>query len=184
MKYWLYLCLLLQSALVSADALSDRLSGFATINESRGKFVETWSADYLDEPLISKGELVYKRPSQLSKIITDPQRIEQRIEGNRLTVMHNDEARNIQLSEQPELAAGIYALQAVLDGNENNLRKLFELKYSESNIDWTLSLMPKNKKVADSIDLIIFQGQGNHIRRIIIQFYNGDSLLSEITNDS
>ena len=52
MKYWLYLCLLLQSALVSAGSLSDRLAGFATINESRGKFVETWSADYLDEPLI------------------------------------------------------------------------------------------------------------------------------------
>lgn len=184
MKYGLYLCLFLQSALVSAGSLSDRLAGFATIDESRGRFVETWSAGYLDEPLVSKGELIYKRPSQLRKVITDPQRIEQRIEGGRLTVMHNDEARNIQLSEQPELAAGIYALQAVLDGDENNLQKLFELKYIELNIDWTLSLIPKNKQVADSIDLIVFQGQGNRIKRITIQFYNGDSLLSEITHDS
>ena len=184
MKYWLFFGLLLQSAIVSAGALSDRLAGFATIKKSRGSFVETWSADYLDEPLVSKGELVYKRPGQLNKLITDPDRIEQRIEGDRLTVIHNDEARSIQLSEQPVLAAGIYALQAVLDGNENNLRKLFELKYSELDIDWTLSLIPKNKKVADSIDLIVFQGKGNRILRITIQFYNGDSLLSEIAYGS
>jgi len=182
MKHWLFCGLLLQSALVSADPLSDRLAGFSTIMESRGKFVETWSADYLDEPLISKGELLYKSPGQLSKFITDPDRIEQRIEGNRLTVIHNDEVSSIQLSEQPELAAGIYALQAVLDGNENGLRKHFEIKYSEINSGWTLSLAPKDKQVADTIDLIVFQGSRNRIRQVTTKFYNGDSLVSEITH--
>lgn len=183
-KHWLFFSLLLHSALVSADALSDRLGGFAAIKESRVSFVDTWSAEYLEQPLISKGKLEYKRPGQLTKFITGPDRIEQRIDGNRLTVMHNDEVRSIPLSEQPELAAGIIALQAVLDGDENKLRKHFELKYSELNIDWILSLIPKNKQVADSIDLITFKGNGNRIQQITIQFHNGDSLLSEIMHDS
>ena len=182
MRHWLFWILLLQSPLVSADALSDRLAGFATIKESRVSFVETWSADYLDESLVSKGELVYKRPGQLSKIITNPEHIEQRIVGNRLSVIHNDEMRNIELSEQPELAAGIKALQAVLDGDENSLRKLFDMQYSELNIDWTLSLVPKDKQAADSIDLIVLKGSGNRLQQVNIQFYNGDSLLTEITH--
>ena len=33
MKHWLFFSLLLHSALVSADALSDRLGGFAAIKE-------------------------------------------------------------------------------------------------------------------------------------------------------
>ena len=181
-KYGLFLSLLLQSALVSADTLSDRLSGFATLDESGGSFVETWSADYLNESLVSRGELKYKRPGQLSKFISHPERIEQRIKGNQLSVVHNGETRSVQLSEQPELAAGIYALQAVLDGDEKKLHKLFELRYSETNTSWNLSLKPKDQQVASSLELIIVQGKGNRIQRVNIQFYNGDNLLTEIAH--
>jgi hypothetical protein len=182
MKYWLLFSLLLQSGLVFADPLSERLAGFSIIKESRGLFVEAWSADYLDEPLISKGELLYIRPGQLSKFITDPDHIEQHIKGNQLTVIHNGEARIIQLSEQPVLAAGVFALKAVLDGDENVLRKLFEIKYSEIESDWTLSLVPKDKQVADTIGLIVFHGSGSQIYQVVTQFNNGDSLVSEITH--
>lgn len=181
MKYWFLLGFLLQSTLASADALSDRLAGFSTLDESRASFVETWSADYLNEPLVSKGELTYKRPGQLSKFITSPERIEQRIKGDQLSIIHNGKTHNIQLSEQPELAAGIYALQAVLDGDEKSLHKLFELRYDELNTRWKLSLTPKDQQVADSLELIVLQGKGNYIQRVSIQFYNGDSLLTEIT---
>lgn len=182
MNKCLLLSFLLQSTLASADALSDRLASFSILNESSGSFVETWSADYLDEPLISKGELVYKRPSQLHKLITSPERIEQHIDGSQLSVIHNGETRSIQLSEQPVLAASIYALQAILDGNEKNLHKFFEARYSELNSRWTLSLMPTDPQVADSIKLIDLQGIENRIQRVSIQFYNGDMLLTDITH--
>lgn len=182
MKYGLFLSLLLQSTLVLADALSNRLAGFARLDESSGSFVETWTADYLNEPLVSRGELTYKRPGQLSKIITHPERIEQYIEGNQLSVVHNGETRSIQLSDQPELAAGIYALQFVLDGDEENLYKLFELRYSELSTGWNLLLKPKDQQVANGLELIILQGEGNHIQRVTIQFYNGDNLLTEIAH--
>ncbi|PCJ84113.1 MAG: hypothetical protein COA54_14360 [Thiotrichaceae bacterium] len=182
MKYWTFLIFFLQSTMAMASDLSERLSGFSTIEASSGNFVETWRADYLDEPLISKGELRYKRPGQLRKLITEPTRIEQHIEDGQLSVIHNGKTNSIPLSEQPELAAGIYALQAVLDGDEEKLQKLFVLKYSDSNDNWNLTLTPKDKQVADSIESIIMQGNGNRIQRVAIRFYNGDNLLTEITH--
>lgn len=183
MKYWLLFSLLLHSALVSAAELSARLAGFATVNESQGSFVETWSADYLSEPLVSTGELAYKRPGQLNKFITHPENIEQRIEGQNLSVVHDGETRSIALSDQPEIAVGIYALQAVLDGDENKLHELFEIKYAELNSEWSLSLSPKDQRTLDSVELIRLQGKENHIQQIAIQFSNGDSLLTEITHE-
>jgi len=180
---WLLLSFLLQSTLASADALSDRLVSFSILNESRGRFVETWSADYLDEPLISKGELVYKRPSQLHKFITSPERIEQHIDGSQLSVIHDGETRSIQLSEQPELAVGIYALQAMLDGSEKKLHQFFDVNYSELNARWTLSLTPTDPQVRESIKSIVLQGIENRIQGVSIQFYNGDLLLTDITHD-
>ena len=184
MKYWLCLFFLLQSTLASAVTLSDRLASFSTLDRSSGSFVETWSADYLDEPLVSKGKLAYKRPSQLSKFITHPEHIEQHINGSQLTVIHNNETHSIQLPEHPELAAGIYALQAVLDGDEKNLYQHFEIRYNELETGWSMLLTPKNRQIADSIELIIVQGKSNRIQRVTIQFHNGDSLLTEIVYGS
>lgn len=182
MKVWLFLGILLQTTLASADALSNRLESFSILHESKATFVETWSADYLDEPLVSNGELTYKRPGQLFKIIINPNRIEQQIDGNQLLVIHDGVTRSIQLSEQPVLAAGIHALQAVLDGDEESLHQLFKLQYDELNTGWKLSLTPKDQQVADSLELIILQGKENRLHRMSLEFYNGNSLITEIAH--
>jgi len=182
MKYSFFLSLLLLTPLAMADALSDRLAGFSTLNESQGNFVETLSASYLSEPLISRGTLSYKRPGQLSKLITSPVFIEQQIKGNELSIIRNNTTRSIQLTSHPELAVSIFALQAILDGNESNLHKHFELRYNEVSTGWALSLTPKNRQAAKRIGEIILQGMDNSIRRTTILFHNGDTLITDITN--
>jgi len=186
MKHVLFLMLMLQSiagsAYIVAGGLSERLAGFAQINESAGDFVETWSADYLNEPLVSSGRLTYKKPGQLGKFITSPERIEQRIEGSRLSIKHHGETRYIQLFEQPELAAGVIALQAVFDGDEGKLKKYFKLKYTESQSGWTLSLKPKGGQVANSIEQVVLQGHKYDIKHVRVLFLNGNKLLTEITH--
>ncbi len=170
------------STSVLANDFSNRLTSFSTIESSNGIFVETWNAEYLDEPLISKGTLRYKRPSQLSKLITEPVHIEQHIKDGRLSVLHNGKTHSIQLSERPELAASIYALQSVLDGDIEKLQALFVPHYNELDDKWSLKLSPIDEQVADSIEIIELQGIGNKIQKVFIQFYNGDSLLTEITH--
>lgn len=183
MRVWFCLIMLLHCPLASAETLSERLASFSASDGSRALFIETWSAEYLEEPLVSKGELTYKRPGQLSKRITHPEPIEQRIEGDKLSIIYQGKTNSIQLSDQPELAAGIYALQAVLDGDEKNLVAFFEQTYSESDSGWKLLLTPRDENVADSIELIILQGNENRIQQVNIQFYNGDKLLTEISHE-
>jgi len=171
-----------QSAFLLADDFSNRLTDFSAIESSSGSFVETWNAEYLDEPLISKGNLRYRRPSQLSKFITEPVHIEQHIKDGRLSVLHNGKTHTVHLSEQIELAASIYALQSVLDGDAEKLQTLFIPQYNELDDHWNLKLSPIDKQVADSIELIKLQGTGNQIQKVFIQFSNGDSLLTEISH--
>ncbi len=184
MKYFIYIILLLQASVTSAGTLSERLEDFSELNESSGYFVETWSADYLDVSLVSKGKLLYKRPGKLSKIITYPDRIEQHIDGEQLSITHNNKTRNIQLSQQPGLAVGIYALQAILDGDEKKLRELFKPDYSELATGWELSLVIRDEEMADSIELIIIRGKADRILKISTEFYNGDRLLTELTYEN
>ncbi|MDT8453171.1 MAG: LolA-related protein [Gammaproteobacteria bacterium] len=181
MKYFLYLVLFLQVSLTTASTLSERLAAFSELNESSGYFVETWSADYLDVSLVSKGRLLYKRPGKLSKLITYPDRIEQHIDGEQLSITHNNKTHDIQLSQQPDMAVGIYALQAILDGDEKKLHELFKPSYSESNTGWELSLITRDQDIADSIKLIFIRGKDDRIQQISIEFYNGDHLLTELT---
>ncbi|HED33705.1 MAG TPA: hypothetical protein ENJ08_05725 [Gammaproteobacteria bacterium] len=186
MKHVLFLMLLLQSIAGSAYAvagdLSERLAGFAQINESAGDFVETWFANYLNEPLVSRGRLTYKKPGQLGKFIISPERIEQHIAGSRLSIKRHGEIRYIQLSEKPELAAGVIALQAVLDGDEEKLHIFFKLQYKESQSGWKLSLVPKDKRLAKSIEQVVLQGQKYDIQQVRVLFLNGNKLLTEITH--
>lgn len=178
----LFLCLI-QSTYGLADELSDRLVGFSSIKESHASFVEAWTADYLEEPLISKGKLSYKRPGKLIKNIEHPESVMQIIEGDQLTVIRNGKTHSIQLSDEPLLATGIYALRDVLEGNKNNLQNRFEIIYTELNEGWNIILTPKDNQVAKKIKVMILKGCDNRIFQISIEYRNGDNLLTDISHD-
>jgi len=182
-KAFILLTLLLQSPVILADALTDRLSGFANQSELQGSYTESWSASYLSEPLVTQGKLSYKAPDLLIKMIEKPESIVQTIEGDQLTIKREDYVQTVQLSEQPALAAGIYALRSVLQGNKENLQKYFNLKFNEFDSGWTMKLLPKKEIVADKVKVIILRGLGNKIQQVHIQYNNGDSLNTEISHD-
>lgn len=183
MKFILVFVLFSQSSLLFASSLTNRMEGFSNIESSNANFVETWNAEYLDEPLISKGDFFYKRPSKLTKIVIEPARIEQHVDSDNVSILHDGELHTVSLLSQPEMATGIYALQAVLDGNEEQLSKLFSVDYSEDGSVWSLKLMPKDKSVSDVIEFISIVGHINKLKRIHIQFYNGDSLITDISHE-
>lgn len=183
MKYWIFYILVLISMPVHADRLDDRLLNFSAQQASVAKFVETWSADYLSEPLITTGELTYKTTGELRKTIETPERSVQVIEGDRLTITHNDESRSIELSDEPALAASIYALRGVLKGDRQSLQDRFELKYEEDGDSWALRLTPKGTRVVKKIKVIRLRGVASQIEQVNIQYQNGDSSITKISHD-
>jgi len=183
MKVLFTLILFTLSDSAFCGTLKERLEGFATHKESHASFIETWSADYLDESLTSRGKLSYKAPDILSKIIEDPGQVEQHISGNKLSIIRNNETQTMQLSEEPALAAGIYALRDILSGNYAGLKTHFQTDFKESENNWTLKLTPNNKQAADKIDSIVFSGTNNYILKTHIQYSSGDQLLTELSHD-
>jgi len=182
MKILLSSILLALSSNAFCGTLEQRLTGFAAEKESHATFIETWTADYLDESLISRGKLSYKSPGILSKIIEDPEHVEQHIVDNKLTIVRNNETHSMQLSDEPSLAAGIYALRDILEGNFNGLERNFATDFKESDSSWTLKLTPKDSKVADKIDVIIFNGYNNRILKTHIKYSSGDHLHTELSH--
>jgi len=180
MNYSLFIIFLLLNTSILADTLSDRLSNFSQQKKLHGSFVETWRSGYLNEPLISKGELSYQAPGRFRKVIEHPEPVEQIIKGNRIYISRDGETEIVQLSNQKNLAVGIYALRDVLEGNESSLLERFKSNYSQLNSNWVLELEPRVKQKAK---LITLHGQGNYIQRVLILYHNGDSSLTEISND-
>lgn len=183
MRNSLYALFLLIATPVLATTLAERLAGFGKEPELHARFVETWQASYLEKPLVSKGRLLYKAPGQLGKVIEEPEKVSQQIVGDQLTIERNGETHTMQLSSQPELAAGIYALRDVLEGNFTGLSARFETQYSEDKSRWRVELKPKDKSTAKRVDNIVLQGKDNRINTVKIMYRNGDSLLTEIIHE-
>jgi hypothetical protein len=168
---------------VNAETLGERLKGFAAEHESVVKFVETWSADYLSEPLISTGWMSYKAPDQLSKTIDHPQHIVEKIDGDRLTITKDGKSHSVQLSDEPILAVGIYALRDVLIGSEADLQARFKLYYQEVSGGWVLQLVPRDDDIALQIKLITVRGVNSRINQISLRYQNGNSSITDISHD-
>jgi len=183
MRFFIFVIILIQSECVFSDAFTNRLTAFSAQKTSQAKFIETWSADYLDEPLITKGKLLYKATGLLEKTIKSPEFMVQKIEGNQLSITRNGEVNYMQLTDEPVLAAGIYALRDVLEGNKNNLQKHFKLDYSEQKNDWILVLKPKNEQIAQKIKSIILRGKFALIKQIRVNYRNDDYLVTDIFHD-
>lgn len=180
---WLVLMLLVQTPGVWGETLSELLDGFSHEKELHASFVETWTASYLEEPIVTKGRLSYRAPGELSKFIEQPEKIEQHIRNNELTLIRDGETQTLQLSAQSELATGIYALRDVLEGDLVKVQERFIVHYSRTVSDWVLVLAPKGEQAASYVKDITLRGQANRIHQITIQYHNGDLLKTEIKHD-
>lgn len=183
MKIWLALVLFVQSPWAWGDTLPELLDRFSHQKELHASFIETWMASYLEEPVVTKGRLTYRAPGELSKFIEQPEKIEQHIRSDQLILIRDGETQTIQLSSQPKLATGIYALRDVLEGDLEKVQERFIVNYSENLKDWVLALAPKDEDVASHIKEITLRGQANRIHQTTIQYRNGDMLKTEIKND-
>jgi len=182
MKIVFVFIMLVSAINVTANTLENRMASFALLENTQATFVETWIADYLDEPLVTRGKLSYRAPNQLEKIIESPELIEQRVIGDELSVTRDGDRQYQQLSNEPVLAAGINAMRNVLRGDQKQLEKNFTVSFREGdkNKEWVIGLIPRSQKVLKKIKDITLYGRRSYIQKIQIEYQNGDRLLTEI----
>ena len=170
---------------VYADKLDDRLSGFARETHLKARFVESYSASYLEQPVVSQGELEYQAPGLLSKKITTPEAVTYEINGDIMTVKRKDGVMQVDLSLKPEIGLGISALRNLLQGNRRGLEEDFNLKYlADKNAQgWELVLVPFDDTLRERVERVVMRGKGDRLNEVKMEYGNGDTLLTRITNE-
>lgn len=169
-----------------ADALDHRLAGFAKITQRKVAFTETFSASYLNQPVVSHGVLEYQAPDTLIKIVSTPQTVRYRIVQNRMTVRRDNDVQQVDLNKQPVLGLGINALRDLLQGNREDLEAHFVTRYDTEPANperWTLELVPRKPAIRKKILRVIMQGRADRLQQVQMDYANGDRLITRITGN-
>lgn len=183
MRYWLVLLACSVAFVAHADMLDHRLASFAKVTQRKAEFTETYTASYLDKPLVSQGLLEYRAPDHLIKIISTPKPVRYSIQHNIMTITWGQDVQQIDLDKQPLLGMGINALRDLLQGDRGDLEARFHTAYDPAVGDglWQLSLTPRDKALSKKIQRVVMRGRGNQLQEVRMEYGNGDRLVTRIT---
>ncbi len=151
------------------------MAGLAAVPERRAAFQETRRFAALDQPLISTGHLLYRRPAYLAKTTDWPQPESLVVDGGRLVLTAGNEApRVLDLGALPELRVLVDAIRGPLVGDLAALRRAFAVTAAGSAEDWTLSLAPLDPRAARLLRQAQVSGRGSEVTAVRLLQANGD----------
>jgi Outer membrane lipoprotein carrier protein LolA-like len=79
------------------------------------------------------------------------------------------------------LSAMFSGLIATLSGNEEELKRVFFVKFDAEECNWRMSLIPRSKRVLEKVLKIELKGMEQHISEVDIWQANGDYSTLRIT---
>lgn len=180
-KPYLLPLLLLAGATTLANAadwgLEPLMSSLAQKQHERATFVEKKTISYLDKPVESSGELLYRAPDLLEKRTLKPKPELLRIEGDQLTIERAKKKHQVSLSEHPEIGGFVDSIRGTLAGDRKALERSYQLSLDGLPERWTLSLTPTDPKMSAMIQKITIGGRRADVRSIEIQQADGDRSL-------
>ncbi len=157
------------------------MQGLADVPARRATFREEKTVSMLRAPLISTGRLVWRRPSHLEKITTQPSPESLIVEGDRLTItIGRDAPRTVDLRAQPEIRALVDTLRGVLAGDLAELRRSFDVR-AEDGLTWRITLRPTDPDLARVLRAVTIDGAGNTPTAIDMVQADGDEQRLTIT---
>ena len=176
----LMLCALVASCLATpawaldlatvAAQLAQRKSGEARFTEER--FVSGF-----DGPLRASGTLSFTAPDRFARYTTEPRAESMVVDGNSLVLKRGSRSRQMALDAVPEVAALIEAVRGTLTGNAVALDKHFKVKVEGSATQWTLTLVPRDDRLATQVREIRIAGLSSDVRSVELWLAGGDRSL-------
>lgn len=148
----------------------------ALVPERHARFTEERRFAALDQPLLSQGWLLWRRPDILEKHTEAPAAETLRINGDRVEVTLPGQAtRSLSLSGQPELSVFVEALRAPLAGDLTTLERLFDTALHGTPAAWRLSLTPRDGRMRRAIAGMEIDGTLAEPREIRLRQPGGDA---------
>lgn len=167
--------LLVSSGMAQAWGLDEVVAGIAQPEGGVARFTEIKYLAALDQPLRVQGEVRFTPPDRLQRRVTEPYREDMTVAGDMLSLKREDgEARELALEDHPAIAAFVNAFLATLAGNKALLEEHYELALEGSEENWTLSLTPRDKRLARRVEQIRVTGAGERLISFETRQANGD----------
>jgi len=157
------------------QALDELLQMLAQRRHGHVTFTEVQELAILDRPLQSSGELLYDAPDRLEKRTLQPKPEDLLLEHGVLTVQRGHHRRVLSLHDYPQLAPLVESLRATLAGERAALERYFTVRFSGTLADWTLELLPKDARVARTVQNVRIHGERDAIRTVEIRQSDGDA---------
>jgi len=157
----------------SVEQLMQRL---AQVKSAKATFVERKHLRILSAPLESSGTLVYTAPGYLEKHTLKPKPESLVLEKDTLTF--EDKTRNrrrtLKLQEYPVIWAFVESIRSTLAGDLQSLNRFYRVALEGSELDWRLTLDPREPDIQRMVNQIRIAGSRTSIRSIEIIEAEGD----------
>jgi hypothetical protein len=160
---------------VAVSAVADEMNiaqeifrGLNTPRDVPVAFVEFRGNALLAEPLELRGSVIFSADGELSKIITDPVRESVVISPEHIRLERDGSTREFPLGKQKGVREFYLGLRALLGGDFDTVRELFEISAIRSGDgnDWRIELIPRKQRMKRFMEYMIVSGAGSTVTRI------------------
>jgi len=160
---FLLLCALLTiSTAVSGRALEDFERQIRRTPPVTTAFVEYRFSHLLKKPLRSSGTFEYRGDGKLVRNVDAPYREVTVVSGDEVRIARADKpVRTLSLQRAPQLRVLLGSFRALLEGRLAPLQQDFEVTLQEDPARWTLTLKPRDARLAKHLASIEVFGSGD-----------------------
>lgn len=156
----------------------DQVMGMLAMRQhGRVEFIEQHFLSVLSHPIESSGELRYDAPDRLEKRTLKPRAAALLLTGEMLTVERAGHRRVMDLHAYPQVLPFVESIRATLAGDRKALERLFRLDFAGSVSRWTLTLVPLESKIKQSVSQIRIDGAADQLLKVEIRQPDGDRSL-------
>lgn len=153
--------------------LAQKKSGEARFTEER--FVSGF-----DGPLRSSGTLSFVAPDRFVRTTVEPRAESMAVDGNSLVLKRAGRTRQMTLDAIPEITALIEAVRGTLTGNAGTLEKHFRIQTDGSAAQWSLTLVPRDQRLATQVREVKITGTRSDMRVVELWLAGGDRSVMSI----
>ena len=162
-------------------ALAFDLGALATLLAERRsaetRFTEERTVSGLDGPLRSSGTLSFSAPDRFARHTLEPRAESMVVEGNTVSIRRGGRTRQMALDAVPELTALIAAVRGTLTGDVAALRQHFRVQVAGTAASWTMTLVPRDDRLAAQVRELQIVGQRGELRTLELSLAGGDRSL-------
>lgn len=151
---------------------------------ARTPFAEARFMKVLEQPLVVSGELGWLGGDKLERRVDRPTKEVSTIADGEVTQLRDGrKPRSFSLKRAPQLQVLLDSFVALLGGDASRLSQAFEVRHESRAGGWTLTLTPRDPRVAKAIASIEIDGRDSEPRCMRMQEADGDlavDLLGEL----